>query len=131
LANSLYRAEALEYHTARRHSGGTARWRHTPMAGNAKESAGCSSGCVQCAGAGAAETADPPLVGCRLAVAAGGAFVIPLLLALAGAAAARCVSCGPLGSLVGCLAGLAAGVGVARLMTRRLGPADAGTPAGK
>jgi len=98
---------------------------------NARESAACPRSCAGCADAGAADASEAPLVGWPLAAAAGGAFVIPLLLALAGAAATRCVWPGPLGSLVGCLAGLAAGVGVARLMTRRLGLRGAGAPAGK
>ena len=98
---------------------------------NAKESAGCPAPCGRCADAGAADTSEAPLVGWPLAAAAGGAFMIPLLLGLAGAAVTRCVWSGPLGSLVGCLAGLAAGVGVARLMTRRPGLRGAGTPAGK
>ena len=79
----------------------------------------CSGGCSRCGVAEGRDQDDGGLRGWRLTLSAGAAFVLPLVVAAAGARLA-----GPaqtpqfLGALGGLIVGLVCGVGIARLVRR-------------
>ncbi len=81
----------------------------------------CPAGCPRCAETAEATAAPTELAGWRLTLSAAGTFLLPLLLAIAGAAAAPTIWAHSAAQLVGGVGGLLVGVGGAVVVGRLLG----------
>lgn len=80
----------------------------------------CAAGCRRCAAPPASADAGAPS-GWRLAATAAGCFLVPLVLALAGAAAVAAVWPSQAGQLLGGLGGLVFGMAASAVAVRLLG----------
>jgi len=83
--------------------------------------ASCPAGCPRCTESARAMAAPTELAGWRLTLSATGTFLLPLLLAIAGATAAPAVWSHSAAQLVGGVGGLLIGIGGAVVVGRLLG----------
>ena len=81
----------------------------------------CPAGCPHCSEAAEAIAAPTELAGWRLTVSAAGLFLVPLLLAIAGAGAAPAVWAHSVAQFVGGVGGLLIGIAGAVFVGRFLG----------